>query len=327
MGVGQLFRNVEYEMANEKIIGLIEKYLAGQCTPEEAFIVEQWYENYQQTENDFYQGDRDSINRSAERSLSAIRDRIRPKVRMRLMYRWLAAASVLIAIAIGTVILSTRKEVLKFTVIKTGTRQIRNIKLPDGTEVWLNAGGSLRYSSAYNRKDRQIDLDGEAYFDVAADRNKPFVVHSGKLYTRVLGTAFSISAYPQALIHNITVVKGKVEVSSGTKIVTDLLPNQGLDYTVDRETVSLVTTNAEKTASWMNGKLEYVEMTMQDIAIHLQEWYGVKFIVKGDSLKHKRFTASFNNHISLDDLLSVMQEVSHAGYRFDKPANTVTIYQ
>ncbi|HEY4198674.1 MAG TPA: FecR domain-containing protein [Mucilaginibacter sp.] len=320
-------------MENEQIIGLIDKYLAGNCTPEEARSVEQWYESYLQTGVDFYQGDKEAINAAADRSLSAIRARLGLKEdsddskklkKLRPIYKWLAAACILTALAIGAITYQVKKERATFTIVGASNGEVKHIKLPDGTNVWLNAGSTLKYSSAYNTNDRQVYLTGEAYFGVRDDRDKPFIIYSGQLKTQVLGTAFSVSAYPEAQVNTITVVQGKVQVSKDDSVLGCLLPNQELEYTVRSGVSSFINTNAEKMASWKSGKLAFVQMPMQDIAIHLQKWYGVTFIFKNEQLKDRRFTASFDNHIHLNDLLAVMYEVCHTEYRVDEHAGTVT---
>lgn len=329
MGVGGPFCNVESDMTNPTIIELIDKYLAGQCAPEERRIVEQWYDTYRQSEADFYQGNPGAVDASEARSLSAIRSKLglSPARKLRKLYPLLAAASVLFAIVVGVISHRNRQKPETFAIVDAGAGHIKHIQLPDGTEAWLNAGSSLKYSSSYNQHDRQISLTGEAYFDVADNKDKPFTVSSGSLHTLVLGTAFSISAYPGALMHTVTVIRGKVEVSENSRrVLGDLLPNQEIAYTVGSGTVSLINTNAEKLASWKNGKLSYIQMPMQDIAIHLQQWYGQQFIFRNQALKDRKFTASFDNNISLDELLSVMQEVTHTPYHIDRQTKTVTFY-
>jgi transmembrane sensor len=321
-------------MEHQQIIDLIDKYLAGTCTAEEARTVEQWYASHQLTSKDFYMGDLVVIQASASRSLAAIMDRLgiedEPVTNNRLnkirkMQQWLAAACIVILFSAGTwLYFNAFRQAETYTICKTVTGETKHIKLPDGTTVWLNAQSTLKYSSAFNREDRQVYLDGEAFFDVKHDQDKPFEIHSGKVKTHVLGTAFAVSAYAGSLIQTVTVIRGKVQVSDDKQVLAYLLPNQELEYTASLGKGTVIHVNAEKVVSWTAGKLSFIDMPMQDIAVHLQKWYGVNFVFKNQELKRTRFTATFNNKIHLNDLLAVMYDVSHVSYRIDTAAKTVT---
>jgi transmembrane sensor len=340
MGVARCFCNVVSRMEQEQLLKLIDKYLAGNCSAHEARIVEQWYESHQHTNKDFYGGENEAIRQSEARSLSAIRSKLgmkeetsklvalnaepEPLQKRRIRAGWLVAASVLVLFTIAAVLyLSHTGKPETYTVVQTPTGKLRHIKLPDGTAVWLNAGTTLKYSSSFNKSERKVHLDGEAFFDVVHDKNKPFDIHSGKIKTHVLGTAFSVSSYANSLISNITVVRGKVQVSDSGRVLAELLPNQALEYSPESRKASVINVDAEKVVAWKTGKLIFIDMPMQDIALHLQKWYGINFVFKNQQLKNTRFTASFNNNISLEDLLAIMFEVSHMPYRIDAMTKTV----
>jgi ferric-dicitrate binding protein FerR (iron transport regulator) len=321
-------------MEHEQLIKLVDKYLAGKCTLEEAAAVEQWYASQQKTNDVFYKGDKDAIQESASRSLLAIKEKLgiqenTAKVvsirKSNISSRWPAAACILLLLSVGSFFyFKNAKNKLTYTVVRTGTGQTKHVKLPDGTVVWLNAGTMVKYASDFNRNDREVYLDGEAFFDVVHDQGKPFDVHSGNVQTHVLGTAFSISAYPNSLINNVTVLRGKVQVSDTERVLAYVLPNQALEYTIKGGKSTVTRVSSEKVVAWTGGKLAFIDMPMQDIAVHLQKWYGVNFVFKNQQLKNIRFTASFNNTISLNDLLAVMYDVSHVNYRVDTKTQTVT---
>ena len=87
------------------------------------------------------------------------------------------------------------------------------VVLPDGTQVWLNSNSKLKYSPDFNLHSREVDLEGEAYFDVAKDMERPFIVHASTIDVRVLGTAFTIKSYPQDETIEATLLKGAIEIS------------------------------------------------------------------------------------------------------------------
>lgn len=106
--------------------------------------------------------------------------------------------------------------------------------LPDGTKVWLNAGSKLSYTAGYDIKNRDLNLTGEAYFDVKQKPSKPFVVHAGNLSIKALGTSFNVKAYPEDQSIVTTLVKGKVVIAGKDKVhkefTIDLKPNESVTY-------------------------------------------------------------------------------------------------
>ncbi|RVU01214.1 FecR family protein [Mucilaginibacter limnophilus] len=322
-------------MKETQLSVLIDKYLSGSCTPEEARVIEGWYDALQPEQRNFFDGQEKAINASAERSLRAIREKlqmgddsytaqisqIRP---VRRQWQWLAAACILVLISVGGMLLMKRNAAEHYVVLSAATGQIKGFQLPDGTRVLLNAGSQLKYCADYNEKKRRVWLDGEAFFDVKHDKQKPFDVEAGDFKTHVLGTAFAVSAYPGALVKTVTVTRGKVQVSNTKKVLGLLLPDRSLEYTENTGITRLRGVDAGKMVSWTAGKLAFIDMPMQDIAIHLQRWYGVKFIFNDQHLKNTRFTASFNGNIPLQELLLIMSEVSHVNYRYDAKNRIVT---
>ncbi|MES1159390.1 MAG: FecR domain-containing protein, partial [Bacteroidota bacterium] len=134
-------------------------------------------------------------------------------------YRWMVAAAIVFVLAIAGVLLysggSHSKTIplpiaSKELVSKYGSRSY--IELPDGSRLWLNAGSKVQYAAAFADGKRELTLSGEAYFDVKHDPAHPFIIHTGRLDVKVLGTTFNIKAYPGDSLTETTLIKGKVEV-------------------------------------------------------------------------------------------------------------------
>ncbi|MFT2009995.1 FecR domain-containing protein [Pontibacter sp. 13R65] len=320
-------------MKEEELAELIDKYLGGDCSPEEAAIVERWYDSMQGSKSEFYSNDKEAIRASEQRSLDAIRRILKieegsqPVIslnsRMR-SWNWMAAACIVLLVCIGSIFFITGNRQQNFTVVRAGTGQVRKLLLPDSTQVWLNAGSSLKYAADYNQSTRHVWLEGEGYFDVKHNPDKPFDVQTAGLKTQVLGTAFSISAYPGSLIKSVTVTRGEVQVSDNKVILGNLLPNNSLEYSLKTGEKKIIPVDADKVISWTTGNLVFIDMPMQDIALHLQQWYGVKIKFKNQQLKNIRLTASFSNSIHLKDLLAILSEVSQVQYILDEKNNTIT---
>jgi len=324
---------VDNSMKKDQISELIEKYLAGGCNFEEKQIIEKWYETLTETEKEFYGGSLHDIQLSKERSLQAVQKKlgIFPETesvsgKKNLSWlRWVAAASIILVAGVAIKYLNSKPQVT-YTLVSTRSREIKHIQLPDGSEVWLNAGSTLRFANNYNQTNREVYLNGEGYFDVRHDKSKPFNVYTGKIKTHVLGTSFSVSSYTGALHNTITVTRGKVQVGNNGAVLGYLLPNQALEYSTQTGKAKIVNTKATDVVAWRAGKLAFVDMPLQDIVVHLQNWYGVKYQFKNKAVLAKRFTASFNNNVSLDDLLAVLNEIDHARYKFNSQSKTIIDY-
>lgn len=172
--------------------------------------------------------------------------------------------------------------------------------LSDGTKVHLNAGTTLRYPVQFiPGRDRQVFLKGEAYFDVAKDRTNPFIINSGDLNIRVLGTKFNVSAYEEDELTEVVLVEGSVGLyNKSTEFDRDgylLKPgNKGSfdkqSYAIDSQEVitGLYT-------SWMNGELVFRNMTFENILKKMERNYNVTIINNNLDMNQEKFNASFKN--------------------------------
>ncbi|WP_346317627.1 FecR domain-containing protein [Chitinophaga sp. YIM B06452] len=336
MAVSSGVCNIDSSMDEKQLIKLIEKYLSGQCSEEEKTQVEQWYASSGQEQPAFFNGDAQLVKDSADRSLKAIRERlaVREQVdvpekqgrrRIIRLSSWAAAACVLVCVSvIAGFYLKSSRSAGEYTVLSTSIGEVKEWKLPDGSSVWLNAGSSIRFPAGFNEQTREVYLEGEAFFDVVQEVNKPFIIHSGKLNTRVLGTAFTVSAYPGAALSTITVLQGEVQVSDASHVLGNLVADRKIEYRNDIGKSTVAGVDATKDVAWKERKLVFTDLPMSDISIHLERWYGYRFHFENRQLKDVRFTASFANTISLPDLLKLMKEASHVEYRLDHQTKTVT---
>ena len=175
-----------------------------------------------------------------------------------------------------------------------------NILLPDGSSVWLNAGSRLTYDSLYGTTLREVTLSGEAYFDVVKNPKKPFIIHTGKINIRVLGTVFNVKSYPGDRTIETSLIKGSIEVSfpsqPSKKII--LKPNQKLiiDKTesnangnTDRGVSGIVplisiqhlirigSDSSITETGWMENRLYFNDMSFHDLLENMERKYGVSF--------------------------------------------------
>lgn len=166
--------------------------------------------------------------------------------------------------------------------------QIKMIKMPDGTSIWLNKGARLAYNNHFNQDFREVRLTGEAYFDVAHNPEKPFMVQTDKLTTTVLGTAFNIEAYPEESQIKIELVRGKVQVNKGKDPKYVLAPGEMLSYDKTNDNTSVETMQVKNAGMWTKGKLAFQQVPLLDALKRLEKNYHITIIYKGG--KHEEIT-------------------------------------
>jgi ferric-dicitrate binding protein FerR (iron transport regulator) len=202
--------------------------------------------------------------------------------------------------------------------------KILQVSLPDSSHVWLNAASTLRYGKNFAGR-RELYLEGEGYFDVAEDAVHPFVVHSGALTTTVLGTSFDVRNFATDSSATVTVIRGKVQVENTGKILDRLTPARQLQWnerTRQARTVSVDTTHI---LAWQHGQLQFAGEDLQEIAAALGRWYGMKFILKNETLRSCKMYASFDNTISIQQALTVMSNVIDIQWTIDEKDRVVTL--
>jgi transmembrane sensor len=213
------------------------------------------------------------------------------------------------------------------------------VTLPDGTAIWLNAATKLTYPIRFSNTERRVQLSGEAYFEVAKDPKKPFIVHfssppSGgggrEGVVEVLGTHFNINAYGDEPTVRTTLLEGKVQVSGvGTQPQTTnykpqtLLPGQqaSLDHTTGSIQVNNV--NTFQATSWKNGYFLFDDMDIKSIMKVISRWYDVD-IIYGDVDPNETFGGSFSRDAALSEILQNLQSIGKVHFRITNRTIIVT---
>jgi ferric-dicitrate binding protein FerR (iron transport regulator) len=155
------------------------------------------------------------------------------------------------------------------------------IQLPDGSKVWLNSASVLRFPTAFNGKDRRLELEGEAYIEVARNAQMPFVLQAGKVSVDVLGTSFNVMAYADEAAIKTTLVSGSVKVNREGRGGTVILPGQ---YAAYDQTGGLKIEQADlkQVLAWKDGEFRFAETRLTDIMRQIARWYDVDVEYKGD---------------------------------------------
>jgi len=191
--------------------------------------------------------------------------------------------------------------------------------LPDGTKVWVNSASELSYPLAFGKSIRQVELRGEAYFEVAHEKNRPFIVRTAHGDIKVLGTAFNLTAYNSAS-SNVTLINGSIQLTNKNKTTKQLIPGQKAEF--DGSDMRITRANIEKETAWQQGYFYFEHDKIQDIMEQLARWYDIKVIYQGQITK-KTFGGSISRDVSLAEALELIKR--GAGVEFIIDQKTVTV--
>lgn len=232
------------------------------------------------------------VDREWERLFSSIEKKTISKMKTRrlfLQYMKYAAAVLLgIGISLSTLYLTNQENLSTVGNYKlvTSKGEKSYLQLPDGTKVWLNSCTTLEYAENYGHSNRNIYLDGEAYFEVAKNKDLPFVVKANGIDVKAIGTAFNVSAYMEDSQLTTTLFNGKVAVQPTlTKQEVLLEPNQVAVYDKSRNKIEVVPYDKKLFAQWRGGFLSFEMMYLQDITKLLERNYNVVFRYENQGIK------------------------------------------
>ncbi len=210
-----------------------------------------------------------------------------------------------------------------WTTMDNPSVNVKRLIMPDGTSVWLNAHSSLAYKKAeYNQSKREVRISGEAFFDVVHNKQKPFVVRSGKLSTTVLGTAFNVEAYQAAKDISVILVRGKIKVET-LKDEKLLSPGQILRYNNESHQIAVKDIETKDVNAWIDGKLVFNDIPLADAFKKIEQLYNITIIVPvSNRLVNKRLTGVFERQTAAEVLKKILFIY---GFDYDKKGGTYTI--
>lgn len=282
---------------------LIRRFQNNECTPDEIRLLQQWV-----TQLDI---SGDTTHLSPEQ-LAAIKDRMyrqlvsqTPVVTMHRRTksrRYIAAAGWLVLIASSILLWYTfrktganSQQAPVLTTITNHLNGVKKITLPDGTLVCLNRHSQLVFDAhEYNQQQRLVTLSGEGFFEVTKDPSRPFIVETGRLHTRVLGTAFNIEAYHNESEIRVSLVHGKIALDDTVTDQTTLLsPDQTFRYAKHSGTWEILPVAAQQVTLWTQGWVVFNEVPLQEAIERIAERYQLMIEYKPELVRNKRITSGF----------------------------------
>ncbi len=187
--------------------------------------------------------------------------------------------------------------------------------LSDSSVVYLRPGSVLKFPQKFKGHLREVQLlEGEAFFEVKHDANHPFIVLSGRLSTQVLGTSFLIKNYKQLKHIQVSVATGKVAVMNGKKLLRLLTPQQQLTFNTLTDEIDFTTISAGLADNWKSGEYVLKNASISELALQLENIYGLKVILKSPDLQKLSITTQFNMKDNIRDILEQLKLIHHVNY-------------
>ena len=315
---------------------LLEKFLEDQCTPQEARDVLEWLsssEGRQIAENRF---DRDVVLMgNPDQNLDS------PEVRTAKMFRlimekiyadqaaeatlqtrrispnWLKLAAaifipLLITNAIIWFILEKPNSQIAWQEVYVPKGEKQQVIFQDGTRVWLNSDTKLKYPVEFAGNQREVKLEGEAYFKVKKNPKKPFIVMVNNLSVKVTGTSFNVKAYEDEKLITTTLDEGKVSLLTKQKnepVEYALLPGQEAFYSKTSSDITVVKSEVGQNSSWKVKNIIFKNTSLLDVVKTLGRWYNVKFMIMDQRLTKYTYTITFRNE-PLKNVLFAMEKIT-----------------
>ncbi len=307
---------------------IIERYLNDEASEGERFFVERWYASFENKPD----GLSDLTEEERAELKNKIKEAIQEQIKHKEKYnppRWVwavasMAAVLVIVVGLSFYFLPNDKE--KISKIKSdipisdwakyenSSAKILKVVLPDGSIVLLQPKTQLSYNQS-DRLYRQVNLKGEAFFDVKRDETRPFLIYSGKMTTTVLGTSFNVKAYPTMETFEVSVVTGKVSVKNETEKEIILLPKQQVVLATKTDEMQVNALPLDKTFYWELSSLQFDDTNMEDVVKSIEHNFNVK-IELSPKLQNCRLSGNFDN-VHLSTILEVICRSIEAEYVID----------
>ena len=378
-------------MTQQDFIDLYEKFMSGDCTPEEVAFLEEYRDNFQLKNSpwDAEMGDKQEVKRAILHNLN---EKIHNRAAKKFKGYWIAAAASVV-FAIGFLWMFEQKNYQKFDkqakttqsggrpvlpgfnkatltladgsnidlnaarsgplskqggvlVDKAGNGKLvydansangdkgaalnnilttprggqYQLVLSDGTKVWLNAASSLKFPAVFTGKERNVELVGEAYFEVAKNKNMPFKVSTGKLNIEVLGTHFNVSAYQDDDAIKTTLLEGSVKLTTAN---SQALLKPGEQATLGQQQhINIQSINTDDAVAWKNGYFVFNNENIQCIMKKISRWYDVEVVYYG-KVDENDFGGTVSRFDSVNEVLKSLELTGTVHFKLDGRRITV----
>lgn len=317
---------------------LLLAFLEGKLSEEESLEVQVYLSEHmddpmvRELLDEQFDNGRTEADPSAERALSSVRKRLGIDSQRRRIF-WLAAAVAALLVAIPASLhigykLHKDPVPVAWNELTVPISQTREVTLPDGTRLTLNAGSRVTWPAAFTSDKREIFLDGEVLAHVAKDPEHPFIIHSGNADICVHGTTFNLKSYRDATLLEVVLMEGSVSLvipEGKDRREVRLTPGDIAQFDHQAGSVALgkIATDGFKTFA-DNRSFSFINIPLKDIAADLERSFGTPVVVSDSKIAAKRFLAFFTNGENLDEILKLLSQ--NGNLRIVKSDGTVYIY-
>lgn len=208
--------------------------------------------------------------------------------------------------------------------ISTAYGETKQILLPDSSEIWINAGTTVKYLKTFSSKERVVQLDGEAYFAVKKDSSKLFIVQTNQLSVKVLGTKFNVKSYSTDKNITTTLTTGKVEVNTLSKDSRVLKPNEQLTYNKSTSKIEIVEIPAAETTNWITGNLIFINVSFAEIVRTLERKFDIAIEYRDSTYASKLYTVKFLKGENQNEVLKILGDI--VGFTYEVKNDKVIIH-
>jgi len=213
--------------------------------------------------------------------------------------------------------LSGQKEQI---LVQTSFGEHKQINLPDGSVVWLNASSKLSYKP---KNPRTIYLEGEAFFEVAHDKTRPFRVQSSDMLVEVLGTEFNISNYQDQAYTSTTLVEGSIKVSNPQNESQIIKPGYQVKLYRNQNAIEVSAANVQTITAWTTGRMIFTNEKLENLLPKLNQWFNVEFKIEGEAINNFKFTGTLKRDNDLNHFLQMLEYTEGINYTIEN--NEVTL--
>jgi len=320
---------------------LLDKYLKGQCTPDEEVSVENWYNSFQDDSDYLSFVSSDERNELKNRIHNRIANNITPvkgiksgkrKAFTYLAYSLSGIAATLIVCFILIRPAKYQANGIKLITVTNNTKNIFEQVLSDGSCVWMMPGAKIKYPQTFTGNKREINLSGESFFEVTKNPAKPFIVYSGNLVTKVWGTSFRIRDSKELSYADVTVLTGKVSVKllhtntspnhSDFKAINEVMiyPNQQVCYAKKQHIFKeQLKAQMQGLSTWKKESLSFDNMPVKDVIPVLNKAFNINISTADQKIDNYLLSADFNG-LNFPEIMEMIHKALNVNYEISGKA-------
>lgn len=312
---------------------IISKYLTEQCSEEELIEVNTWMKESEENARQLFRmeevyhlgkfdqyADEPRMTRAEKQLYKKLDEEKGKQNKILRMHRWMryaAAIAAILVIAGGTGYWFYQNETDQQMIVAIANEGIvKEVVLPDGTKVWLNNSATLKYPREFSEKERNVHLEGEAYFEVTKNRHKPFTVQSDAMRVRVLGTTFNFKCDKRCRIAEATLIEGEIEVKGNKEEGQIILsPGQRAELNKNNGRLIVKQVDAKMDAVWHDNLIPFQKADIFTITKTLERFYDVKIILSPDIQANKTYSGVLKRKSDIASVLKSLQNSIPIDYK------------